>query len=154
MNSPQNHIWGPALWTILHTSAEKIGSMNLKRLPHEEHRIWTNLLSSLRYSIPCPICKKHYSTFYRTYPPPITKESIRSWLFELHYQVNQHTDKPNTITLDQVQELYSIPINYTQHYHIVIHQMISAIPLGVSKREDIQRTSRFLQELKRYYDYF
>lgn len=155
MDAPQTHIWGPHLWIILHSAAEWIGTKTLKKLPQEEVRIWRGLLSSLRYSLPCPVCKKHYTAYLQTTAPTtISQEFIRSWLYKLHSDVNARTDKPNTITIEQLNEIYSKPFNFTHHFNAIIEQMTRALRLGWCSREDIHRTSRFLNELKQFYDFF
>jgi hypothetical protein len=155
MDSPQNHIWGPHLWAILHSAAERIGSKSLNRLPAEESRLWTGLLSSLRYSLPCPLCKKHYSDYYSTTPiRAVNVPFIRQWLYDLHCQVNTRTGKENTLTIENVAELYSKPFNFGYHRLIVTDQMNCALRVGWSKREDIQRTIRLFDEMKRFYDFF
>jgi hypothetical protein len=155
MDSPQNHIWGPHLWTILHSSTERIGLPQYKRLPTEEYRIWKNLLGSLRYSLPCPLCKKHYTAYFSTYIiPNANKDIIRSWLYNLHTQINTQTNKPTDISIENLPEIYSKPINFNVHLNIVIEQMNRALRLGVSSRIDVQNTIRHLHELKRFYDYF
>jgi hypothetical protein len=153
MDSPQNHIWGPHLWQILHSSTERIGQPHLNA--QEESRLWSNLLSSLRFSLPCPQCKKHYTAYFGSNPiTAVNRNSIRSWLYNLHCQVNDRTGKPNTITIDKLPEIYSQPFNFTAHYTVVMQEMTKAIRLGWCSREDIQRTIRFLQEIKRFYDFF
>ena len=155
MDSPQNHIWGPHLWQILHSSAERIGSQTLKRLPQEETRIWNGLLSSLRFSLPCPQCKKHYTTYFTTRPINTFSQSFfREWLFSLHQQVNERTEKPNSLTINQVHEIYSKPFCFSAHFSVVQEQMTRAIRLGWCSRDDVLKTIRFLQELKRFYDFF
>jgi hypothetical protein len=155
MDSPQNHIWGPQLWMILHSSAERIGIPKLSKLPQEESRIWITLLSSLRYSLPCPQCKKHYTDYLSSKPiATVTATFIRSWLYNLHDQVNTRTGKPNTITIEQIQELYNKPFNFTQHCNIVVQEMQKAVRVGWCSRTDIQRTIRLFEELKRFYDFF
>ncbi len=155
MDSPQTHIWGPHLWIILHSATERIGTSQLKRLPSEESRIWTNLLSILRYSLPCPLCKKHYADYFtHTTINTFNRDTIRSWLYTLHNQVNNRTEKTNIITIEQLPELYNKPFNFTHHFNIFVQQMNQAIRVGWCSREDIQRTIRFFQELKRFYDFF
>jgi hypothetical protein len=140
---------------ILHSATERIGTKSLNRLPQEESRIWINLLSTLRYSLPCPLCKKHYTAYYTSYPIPLfTKEIIREWIYNLHTQVNNQTGKPNTITIEQIPEIYSKPFNFTYHFNIVVEQMNRALRIGWCTREDMQRSIRFFQELKRFYDFF
>ena len=155
MDSPQNTIWGPHLWTILHSSAERIGTFQHKKLPKEELRIWKNILSSLRYSLPCPSCKKHYSEYYSSNPlTTLNKESVRLWLYNLHTTINTRNQKPNTITLDRLPNLYNIPFNFTEHFKIIINQMKKALTIGICARDDIQRSIRAFQELKIFYDFF
>ena len=154
MDAPQNHIWGPNLWMILHSAAERIGITHVK-LPQEELRIWTGLLSSLRHSLPCPICKKHFTTYLSSNPiVTFNREFIRNWLYILHYQVNDRTEKSTTITIEQIPEIYSKPFNFSAHFRTVIEQMNKALRLGWSSRSDIQKTVRLSEELKRFYDFF
>lgn len=153
MEAPQNHIWGPALWMILHSAAERIGIQLLQRLPQEEIRIWTNLLSSLRYSLPCPLCKKHYTDYFNSHPIQ-SKDEIRNWLYQLHSHVNQQTGKPSTLSLEQVVEKYGQPFQYTLYYAVVEKQMMQGVRFGRCNRVDLQRTVRCLEEMKRFYEFF
>ena len=154
MDAPQNHIWGPNLWMILHSAAERIGTSHIK-LPREELRIWAGLLSSLRHSLPCPICKKHFTAYFSSSPvKTFNREFIRNWLYNLHCQVNDRTEKENTITIEQIQEIYSKPFNFSAHFRVVTEQMNRALRLGWSSRDDIQKSFRFFEELKRFYDFF
>ena len=155
MEAPQNHIWGPALWMILHSAAERIGTQPLKRLPQEEIRIWTNLLSSLRYSLPCPLCKKHYTDYFNSHPIYSgTKEEIRNWLYQLHSHVNQQTRKQSNLSLEETIERYGQPFQYTLYYPVVEKQMIQGVRFGRCAHMDLQRTIRCLEEMKRLYEFF
>ena len=152
MESPQNSIWGPELWMILHSSAERIGT-KATRLPKEESRIWVGLLRSLQYSLPCPLCKKHYTAYSISSPlSSITRESVRSWLETLHHQVNQRTEKQEFT--ESIYEKYKQPFHFSKHYSIVAKHMSHAVRLGWCSREDVQRTARFFEEMKRFYDFF
>jgi hypothetical protein len=155
MDSPQNNIWGPHLWTILHSAAEKIGLPQHKRLPQEEMRLWTNLFTSLRYSLPCPLCKKHFTSYHSANPiQTFTRDSIRIWLYNLHNDINIRLGKENIITIDKIPEIYNNPINFNHHLNIINNQMTYSLRLGWCSREDIQRTLRFFQEVRRFYDFF
>jgi len=148
-----NNEWGPALWMILHSSCERIGSMNVKRLPLEESRIWFGLLQSLRYSLPCPQCKKHYTTYSNQTPiMSVTKDTIRRWLFHLHDEINQRTQK-SSIPFEELTR-YEQPFNFTEHYNILHHHMIASVRRGWSTHNDVQRTVRLLTEMKCFYDFF
>jgi hypothetical protein len=154
MDSPQNHIWGPALWTILHSSAERIGTKQLQRLPREEERIWMGLLNSLRYSLPCPHCKKHYTSYLFSKPIlSFNRDTIRLWLFNLHQEVNQRNNKNNEITFENLSDYYGGLFNYAHYLGIVSNQMTKSLRLGWCTRNDIHRTLRFFEELKRFYDF-
>ncbi len=156
MDAPKTCIWGPNLWTILHSAAERIGTCILKRLPQEESRIWVGLLRSLQFTLPCPQCKKHYAKYLSTHPIiSFTKESIRSWLFVLHDLVNQDTGKTeNILALEQIPSIYEQPFHFSKHVNVVSHQMSSAVKLGWSSYDDTKRTIRLFEEMRRFYDFF
>jgi hypothetical protein len=82
------------------------------------------------------------------------RETIRIWLYNLHNEVNARLGKDNIIAIDKIPEIYSQPFNFTAHYNVVVKEMTKALRLGWSSRDDIQRTIRFLQEIKRFYDFF
>ena len=150
MEYPQNNIWGPHLWLILHSLAERIGSKHHPRIPMEETHVWNGLLSSLRYSLPCPKCKKHYSNYYLSNPISSIAE-IRLWLYNLHSRVNDITGK-QSITIEQLSELYSKDFNFSYHYSFIFEQMNNALRVGWCSRNDIQRTFRFLNEIQLFYE--
>ena len=151
MEAPQNKIWGPAFWLLLHSAAERIGTRSLSRLPQEERRIWLALLGSLRYSLPCPVCKKHYTKYLFDHPIPLfSKESIRGWLFSLHSHVNQ---QPSPMTLEQLPDHYGKEFLFQECRRIIEQQMTCALRLGWCNREDMMKTLRFLEEMRRFYDF-
>ncbi len=154
LDHPQTTLWGPHLWMILHSAAERFGSLSLKRLPQEEQRIWGGLLASLRYSLPCPRCKLHYTEYGKSHPLIIKKHELRTWLYELHNDVNRRLERPCDVALDGVEERYQVPFHFSKHCAVVQEQMARAIRRGICTREDVQRTLRFLEELKRFYDFF
>jgi hypothetical protein len=154
MESPQNHIWGPALWMILHSSAERIGFVVLHKLPEEEKRIWIGLLNSLCMSIPCPSCKMHYNLYMSKNPIySFTRESIRQWLFQLHHEVNIRLKRAHDVTVEQVSEYYSRDFHFGHCYKVIESQMVLSLRLRWTKREDIQKTCRLLHEMQRFYSF-
>ena len=155
MESPQTHIWGPELWMILHSSVERIGQSHARMLQFDEVRIWTGLLSSLRFSLPCPACKKHYSDYYAAHPiSDYSRSTLRKWLFDLHQQVNGHTNKVGPFTIEALPEIYGKPYHFSRHMGVVQHHMKLAIFHKWCDRNDVQRTVRFLEEMRRLYDQF
>ena len=155
MESPQTHVWGPELWTILHSTAERVGQSHVKMMQHEEIRIWSGLLSSLRFSLPCPACKKHYSDYYASHPIlEYTRSFLRRWLFDLHQQVNARINKASPFTIEDLPAFYGKPFHFSRHMGVVQHHMKLAVFHKWCARDDVQRTVRFLEEMRRLYDQF
>ena len=154
LTAPQTTQWGPALWSILHFSVERFGSLSLKRLPKEEQRIWGGLLASLRYSLPCPRCKHHYTEYGKSHPVILEKEPLREWLYHLHSDVNHRLGRESNMSLLEVEERYKQPFQFSKYCAILQDQMLRAIRRGIATHDDIQRTFRYLEEIKRFYDFF
>jgi hypothetical protein len=86
-------IWGPHVWTVLHTLAEFVPAHG----PGLQK--WTNLLKALLTSLPCPECTEHYSRWCATHPlvrrvgqlimVRRVAVDIKGWLLNLHNDVNQ-----------------------------------------------------------------
>jgi len=153
MEAPVASQWGPAFWIFLHSAAEQFGSVRT-RLINEETRIWAGLLYSLRYSLPCPACKKHYTEYYTKKPmKAITRDTLRTWLWELHSDVNRRQERANGCTLEQLPVIYGTPFSFDEQYNCIIGHMKRALRLGWCSREDLQRTARFMEEMRRYYSW-
>ena len=159
MDSQQNRIWGPALWMVLHSAAAAFKDISLpiklqKRVVDDEKRIWLGLLLSLRYSLPCPMCKKHYTQYLANHPPVLTRDGIQKWLYDLHHDVNVRNGKESPVSFEHIAELgYDKTFACSQLIVTIHRQMLMALRIGWSIREDIQRTFRFLEELRRYYGF-
>ncbi len=163
MDAPQNNEWGPEMWKILHGLSEKIG--NYPQVSHryitnaesnEEKRLWTILLTSLRLSLPCPLCRKHYTEYINHQSPNrflhldnIPKEEIRKWLFNLHNSINEKNQKP-FIPIENITELYR-NINFSYSLHIVVEHMRRGLTKQWVTRDDIGRTIRVLKEMFAFY---
>ena len=167
MDAPQNNEWGPEMWKILHGLAEKIGSYQTIVHRHrtdtqlnEEKRLWNVLLVSLRLSLPCPLCRKHYSDYINKHPldniiqanGPLLKDSIRIWLYNLHNDVNQRGGKSNFST-ENLSELYR-NINYNHSLNIVANHMRRGLNKQWVSRDDVGRTIRILKEIFIFYACF
>ncbi len=163
MDAPQNNEWGPEMWKILHGLAEKIGQypqINHRYITNtgskEEKRLWSILLGSLRLSLPCPLCRKHYTEYINQFSPDkfihdtnISKELVRTWLFNLHNTVNERTNKPH-ISIELLSELYN-NINFNHSLNIVAHHMRRGLGKQWVARDDIIRTIRVIKEMFAFY---
>lgn len=165
MDAPQNNEWGPEMWKILHGLAEKIG--NFIQVSHryatntqekEEKRLWLILLSSLRLSLPCPLCRKHYLEYINSNSPDniinsnskLQKEYIKNWLYHLHSNINQRNNKSN-ISIEQLSEHYS-NIYFNHSFNIIIKHMHRGLYKQWLSRDDMNRTIRVLKEMFVFYN--
>ena len=140
---------------ILHSTAERVGQSPVRMMQYDEVRIWSGLLSSFRFSLPCPLCKKHYSDYYAAHPiSEYTQTTLRKWLFDLHQQVNERLNKASPFTIENVSALYGKPFHFSKHERIVQHHMKLAIFHKWCERNDVARTILFLEEMRRMYDQF
>lgn len=98
--------WGPALWTTLHTM-----SFDYPENPTEEEKSnYRNFFHSLKYVLPCGVCRKHYGkSIDQTYPidPALkNRDTLSRWLVEFHNTVNKRLNKP-VVSYDSVKERYN-----------------------------------------------
>lgn len=103
--------WGPALWLLLHSLAEKSGKNDItaKHLSHITG--WKNLIKNLQTIIPCQECKQHFLEYKIEHPFPDVPYSelnttVRTWLWELHANVNERKGVPNSVSMDDLAERY------------------------------------------------
>ena len=80
-------IWGPALWTVLHTLAEFTHA-------HGLYTHWVDTLRSLVGNLPCPECAFHYEQWCRKNGLPKPRRTAdlhiatRTWVGRLHNAIN------------------------------------------------------------------
>lgn len=84
--------WGPPVWALLHTIAEKIDE---KHFPEVSEPLF-NIISQICKNLPCPDCSEHASQFMNKVKPHTiqTKENFKLMLFVFHNQVNKRKIKP------------------------------------------------------------
>ena len=158
MDSPQTRIWGPALWRLLHSLAEKSEMYNTKIQQADELRLWFNLLTSFKFFLPCPVCKKHYNEYLQIKPIELLltsyiglKQRLREWLYNLHSRVNAQNSKYVTIAIEDLPTLYGNYTNYNEDLRIVNEQVRKGMLLHWVIRDDIHRTFKLIQELRALY---
>lgn len=101
-NYPENVEWGPLMWSIFHALAERAGTQPTPVLQDDERRQWLLLLKFTPDSLPCDKCRIHYTEWVKKRSPDTLKtlpyadmrEWIRTWLFDLHNEVNARNQKP------------------------------------------------------------
>ena len=98
---PQNEEWGPLLWLVLHTLAEKAGKPGNLITKGDEQRAWPLFMKTLGPIIPCPYCRDHFQEYIKTTPFELPmdylmwKFYIPMYFYKLHEDVNKRLGKPS-----------------------------------------------------------
>ena len=94
MSSPE--IWGPPLWRLLHSLAERLGKQTNMILITDEHRAWVNFLKSVGLTMPCQKCRVHYKGWTTAHrierfvncSTMTIRAEARLWVWGLHTEIN------------------------------------------------------------------
>jgi len=105
--------WGPPMWRILHTFAERLGKQTHPITISDEKRAWTMLLKSTESVLPCAKCKAHFQSWRKRNPieasVALDGEPLRiwarQWVYYLHDEVNQEKGVTSP-GLEEVQQLF------------------------------------------------
>jgi hypothetical protein len=98
---PKTSEWGPLVWKILHTLAEKAGKQTNEIMKVDEMRIWPLLLKTLIPIIPCEECREHAGNYIKQVPfdlpvsYPAWSLYIRTYFYTFHENVNMRLEKPS-----------------------------------------------------------
>lgn len=98
---PQNDEWGPLLWQIFHTLAQKSGKQTNLITQGDEQRAWPLFMKTLVPIIPCPYCKDHFQEYLKKNPFNLPmdyfswNEYIVNWFYNFHEAVNARLGKPS-----------------------------------------------------------
>jgi hypothetical protein len=87
--------WGPSLWAILHTMAEKSGK-GLERCRVDEAREMRWMVENLEWILPCQACFRHTIEYRRANPPlPLSAGNVdyKLWFWNFHEAVNTRLGK-------------------------------------------------------------
>lgn len=154
---PDNAQWGPSLWRIFHALVEKSGRHTKPLLENEETRLWNSLLVHLRKSIPCNICRQHYSEYLIANSIDIhlskvgleKQKGLRKFFFDFHNVVNARTGKIFTSTESDLPGIYGsyTAESFAADKTILLDNMNRAVQYAIIKRDDVVRTIRTLEEL-------
>ena len=116
-SSTPKMVWGPAIWFLLHTLAEKIKEdafLNIRvELLNNIYAICTHL--------PCPICSEHAKEYLGkiNFNTITTKVQLKYMLFNFHNEVNNRKGYP-IFNIDELNEKYlkANTINIIQNFMI------------------------------------
>lgn len=116
---PKTEEWGPVLWKILHTLAEKSGKQSNSILRADEIRAWVLLIKNLPEIVPCEECRLHATDYLKSVPfqLPETYEAInlyvRTYFYTFHEAVNTRLGKPS-FPFQDLAESYKTTGNLTK----------------------------------------
>ena len=84
-------VWGPAAWKFFETVA-----FGYPDKPNEfEKQSAFNFFESLRYLLPCAICKEHYDKNFAELPVNVnSRDTLSHWVVDFHNIVNKSLNKP------------------------------------------------------------
>jgi hypothetical protein len=84
--------WGPPVWDLLHTIAEKI---NENCFPDTSLQLF-QIITQICKNLPCPDCTSHAGEFLKTVKMHTiqTKQDFKMMLFVFHNMVNARKKKP------------------------------------------------------------
>lgn len=135
----QNSEWGPPLWRILHTLAERVGKQSVLMLAQDETRAWIGLLQHVEGIMPCQMCRGHYRAWR-------TRRSLeglyggsdasREWVWALHEQVNEQRGVPPEarVSFAQLEGLYGPTSRSRQEFQQDIDTLMAVLWRAVQQR--------------------
>ena len=102
----QTSIWGPLIWTALHTI-----SFNYPVKPTPEDKThYKDFIYSLRYVLPCKYCRINLTKNLKQKPllncHMASRETFSRYIYELHEMVNKMLGKKSGLTYCDVRERY------------------------------------------------
>jgi hypothetical protein len=98
---PQNEEWGPLLWLLLHTLAERAGKQENAITKGDEQRAWPLFVKTFAPIIPCPYCREHCLEYQKEHPFELPedyslwKTYIPQYFYLFHEAVNKRLGKPS-----------------------------------------------------------
>lgn len=152
--------FGPRFWKILHSLAEKSGVISDPVLQLDEQEAWILLIQSIPGCMPCLQCRKHFLEWIRLHPfsgvrnkkGTERREFIRSWLYNLHSNVNQRSQKEISINLEDCNRLYTAVIIEDSVKELSEMFRIGLLHSRVN-HEDVEKWKRTLIRLRILYGF-
>ena len=132
---PKTLEWGPLIWKLLHTFAEKSGKQTNVILQADERRVWPLIVKHLPSILPCEECRAHASQYIKDVPfqPPESYPAwnlyIRTYFYTFHEVVNVRLEKPS-FEFTALTETYKSTGPLTQWFKELEEMMLRAMKLN------------------------
>ena len=128
LEGPKN-LWGPAIWYMLHTTAEKIKSESFSMLKND---LFLHI-RSICGNLPCPNCSMHAIAYLKNvdFSKINTKEDLKRMLLLFHNDVNKRLGKEE-FTYSELNDKYSrgdytkilnVFFKYFEDKHKTVHML-------------------------------
>ena len=147
-------IWGPSMWRLLHTLAERLGKQTSLMLIQDEQRAWIHFIRSVENVIPCKRCKAHFGAWIRKNRPEsaVTKDAARSWLWGIHDEVNKERAVVGGPTLQDMEGLYASRNSYeiTSDSEECIRHLLEAVQRAIIATEPFRVFKYRLSLLRKF----
>jgi len=97
-------IWGPAIWFLFHTLAEKIRDELFSSIKVE----LLNNIYAISVNLPCPMCATHAKEYLDkiNFNRIQSKDDLKNMLFQFHNDVNKRINLP-IFSREELDEKYS-----------------------------------------------
>jgi len=111
-------IWGPAVWFLFHTLAEKVREEMFTSIRVE----LLNNIYSISVNLPCPMCATHAKEYLDriNFNRIQTKEDLKNMLFHFHNDVNKRKNVP-LFPRDELDEKYSKAVTVNIIHNFMHH---------------------------------
>jgi hypothetical protein len=132
---PKTTEWGPLLWKILHTLAEKAGKQSDAMMQADEMRGWPLLLKTFVAILPCEECRNHATTYIQEHPfeapasYPAWNLYVRTYFYTFHEEVNARLGKPS-VPFSSLADTYKSTSELTRWTNELGAMMIRAMKLN------------------------
>lgn len=122
-------IWGPIFWNTMH-----IVTLGYAEKPtQDEQKAAKEFFNALKFLIPCPICRHHYTEILKTDPVEsavVSRTKLVQWAFNIHNKVNKEIGNPE-ITWEQFIEAIFTLSNPKQHDFLWMYALIAGVGIGI-----------------------
>lgn len=107
-------LWGSQAWHFIHMVA-----LSYPHQPTEEDRKqYLHFFESLKYTLPCPTCARHYTEKFAQNPPNLnSKDELFQWTVDIHNSVNSDNGKKQITYADALAKTIR---NAEQHHFKVL----------------------------------
>jgi len=162
ITAPSPSEWGPHLWKMLHWLAERSGKQKVRLLQDDELFAWTQLLKLLTKTLPCALCKGHYTAYIKTHfdfdilksTPPLLedkrRELLRRWIWELHEDVNRRRECiANIVPYESLESIYGVAttIKFSEEREHFYEILLRAQRQKIVERDDVMSLKRIISSL-------